>query len=105
MHKIVSKKDYHGVKIVDDKTKSTITSHDSFRRNVDLKGKKGAVSSLFRKNPSLKRKTFLSFVMKILLLRRERALMRMLRGKNDNGRHYRERKVWESIYRIALKLP
>jgi len=103
MHKIVSKKGYHGVKIVDENTKKTITSHDSFRRNVDLKGKKRAVSSLFTKNPSLKRRTFLSFVMKILLLRRERALMRMLRGKSDNKRHYRERKLWESIYRMVMR--
>ena len=103
MHKIVSKKDYHGVKIVDGKTGKTITSHDSFRRNVDLKGRKGAVSSLFKRYPSLNRKIFKEFVKKILLLRRERALMRMLRGKNDDRRHYRERKVWEGVYKMIKR--
>ena len=103
MYKIVSKKDYHGVKIVDRKTGKTITSHDSFRRNVDLKGKKRAVSSLFKRHPSLDKHTFLAFVMKILLLRRERALLRMLKGKMDDKRHAEERRVWQSIHRMVMR--
>ena len=103
MHKIVSKKDYHGVKIVDEKSGKTITSHDSFRRNVDLKGRKRAVSSLFKRNPSLKKRTFVSFVMKILLLRRERALMRLLRGKKDDKRHLKERLIWQGIYKMVTR--
>jgi hypothetical protein len=103
MYKVVSKKDYHGVRIVNTETRKTVVTHDSFRKKVKEMGKERAVGSFFRKNPKVPKRVLVNFVMRIILLRRERALMRMLRGKKDNKGHLDERLLWNGIWKVIRK--